>query len=155
MRDQRKPPGVANTPGGGVCLEAKNDNDKTDHNIRRRLARALARRQLSETVAAELTSAGFHVTRHNAGLHLIAVGYGLRFNYWPSAHKWMIFGRVWQSSVKAVIQGISQGRIRMSDDAQQSECRRCGATIWWAGTNRGRWIPVEADGDSHVGRCQP
>lgn len=34
-----------------------------------------------------------------------------------------------------------------------SECRGCGATIWWIETTRGKFMPINEDGSSHFSTC--
>lgn len=105
--------------------------------------------------AAELATAGLTVARHNAGRHWIISGRGVRLHHWPSSAKWQAFGRVWRSSVEAVIRDIRQGRICMPKAARKAKCRECDAGIWWLKSHKGRWIPLEADGDTHMSRCRP
>lgn len=102
---------------------------------------------------AVLTAGGMTVTEHDSGRHWVITGRGLRIGHWPSTGTWRVYGRSWQSSASAVIAAIDAGRITMPTDARQATCRRCGGAIWWITTDRGRPMPVEADGDAHIGRC--
>ena len=52
------------------------------------------------------------------------------------------------------LERASTSQQPMPDDARHAQCRRCGAGIWWVRSHRGRWIPLEADGDSHAPRCR-
>jgi len=109
----------------------------------------------SNPTAAILIAAGFRVETYNGGKHWLVIGHGLRFSYWPSSGKWMIFGRVFRASVKAVITAFEQGRFRMPDDAWPSKCGKCAADIWWLTTfPKGRRLAIELDGDSHLSGCR-
>lgn len=103
---------------------------------------------------AALTASGLTINCRNNDQHWIITGRGLRLHHWPSSQKWMSYGRLWRSDVAAVIRAIKQGRIRMPDDARQATCRRCGAPIWWVQSYRGRWMPLDANGDCHAPRCR-
>lgn len=108
----------------------------------------------SDTHAA-LLDAGLTIEQRSDGRHWIISGRGLRLHHWPTSGRWMAYGRVWRSSAGAVVRALDAGRIRMPDDARQARCRRCEAEIWWRRSDRGRWMPLDADGDSHTARCRP
>jgi hypothetical protein len=108
----------------------------------------------SQDQRALLAAAGLSVKVYNAGRHWIITGRGLRIQYWPTRRKWRAFGRGWQSSAETVVRAIEKGRIRMPDEAQASSCKRCGTAVFWLKSARGKWIPLEPDGDSHISRCK-
>ena len=72
---------------------------------------------------------------------------------WPEALSWMSFGKVRCGDVDDICSAVDRHRLRMSERATRSCCRRCGATIWWVTTAKRRAMPLEADGGCHVGRC--
>jgi hypothetical protein len=100
----------------------------------------------------DLLAAGFQIDKRDD--YWIFSGSGLSFKHWPKTETWMVFGRTFQATPKAINGATAANKFTMPANASAAKCRKCNADIWWSKTRRGKWIPLESDGCSHFGRCQ-
>ncbi len=99
-----------------------------------------------------LERAGFHVTE-NTPWHWTLRGHGLHVDYWPTVGKFQAFGKVFHATVESFLSDASTGRIKMPA-TDRAVCNRCGGSIWWVLSGRGKWMPLNADGGSHFAHCR-
>lgn len=98
---------------------------------------------------------GFKVKLRNNDTHMIMDHKSgrLQIAHWPTSDTWMAWGRVWKGSTpEQVIEAFNVGRFSMPREIHQTAtgCKNCHATIWWAKTNKGKKMPVNADGARHA-----
>ena len=96
--------------------------------------------------------AGFAVSQYNGGKHWVLTGRGIHADYWPTVGKFQVYGNVFHASVEDFIQAAQAGRYTKPDTL--SQCKYCGASIYWAKSARGKWIPLDSDGASHIAHCR-
>ena len=100
-----------------------------------------------------LGRAGFVVSQHNGGKHWVLKGRGIRADYWPTAGKFQVFGKVFCASVQDFIQAAQAGQYTKPTNSP-SQCNRCHEPIYWVKTHHGKWMPIDSDGGSHMGHCR-
>ncbi len=100
-----------------------------------------------------LERAGFAVSQHNGGKHWVLKGRGIRADYWPTAGKFQVFGKVFRASVQDFIRAAHAGQYTKPNKSP-AHCKRCGDPIHWAKTARGKWMPLDQDGGAHMAHCR-
>lgn len=78
---------------------------------------------------------------------------GVIVGFWPRTGTCHAFGKSFKPDVDKLISAITSGRIAMPEDADQAQCRSCGATIWWITTDKGKNMPVVKSGEPHFLDC--
>ena len=100
-----------------------------------------------------LERAGFTVIHHNGGKHLVLKGHGLKVDYWPTASKFMVWGKVFRATPEQFLESVAAGKYSKRE-SQASRCNRCHSKIYWAESAKGRWFPLDADGGPHMAPCR-
>ncbi len=96
---------------------------------------------------------GFNVFHHSP-FHYQIERDGVLFDYWPTTNRAMVFGKVFRASPERVVEKLNNGNLKMPSSAKRVDCCRCGEPIFWVRAKRARWLPVEATGANHIGRCR-
>ena len=78
---------------------------------------------------------------------------GAVVGFWPNTGTCYAYGKSFKPSVENLIAALKSGRITMPADADQGECRSCGATIWWITTDKGKKMPIVSSGEPHFLDC--